>query len=250
MAPRGTYRTKAIVVDRRTRLKEQDLILVLLAEDGSEKSVVAKGALKPGGRLAARVDFFGETDFLLARGRSLDVVAEASSTNAHLAIRGDLARMSAASAICEVARLTCFADVRDPFLYPICSRALRACEEAGDQGHLDLVAAAYALKVLAHGGWRPELRFCTSCGDEDVAFFSVASGGMLCASCAKDVAGAREMGRSGRLWLAALLQSTFDELLSAPIDVGTSTELVSLVHVWCATHLDARLRAFEFMLSM
>ena len=58
------------------------------------------------------------------------------------------------------------------------------------------------------------------------------------------------MGRSGRLWLAALLQSTFDELLSAPIDVGTSTELVSLVHVWCATHLDARLRAFEFMLSM
>ena len=50
----STTATKAIVVDRRTRLKEQDLILVLLAEDGSEKSVVAKGALKPGGRLAPK----------------------------------------------------------------------------------------------------------------------------------------------------------------------------------------------------
>ena len=76
MPGRRTYRTRAIVLDR-TKLAEQDLILALLREDGCEGRVVAKGARKPGGRLAARVELFCETDFLLAAGRSLDVVSEA-----------------------------------------------------------------------------------------------------------------------------------------------------------------------------
>ena len=151
MAGRRTYRTRAIVLDR-TKLAEQDLILTLLAADGSQVRAVAKGARKPGGRLAARVELFCETDFLLAAGRSLDVVSEAQTVEPHAALRGDYERVAAASAVAEVARLTCYEDAPDGFLHPICSRALRACEEAADRAHLDLVVAAYAMKVLAHGG--------------------------------------------------------------------------------------------------
>ena len=161
-----------------------------------------------------------------------------------------MARVSAASCVCEVARLTCFEDMPDPYLFAICSRALTACEQAPDQERLDLVVAAYTFKVTAHGGWRPELRRCTLCGDEDVAFFSPSAGGMLCASCAKDVAGAVPMGPSGRDRLQALVKSTFDDILKMELGVDVTTELVSLAHVWAATHLDARLRAFEFMLSL
>ena len=82
MAGRRTYRTRAIVLDR-TKLAEQDLILTLLSADGSQVRAVAKGARKPGGRLAARVELFCETDFLLAAGRSLDVVSEASLVEPH-----------------------------------------------------------------------------------------------------------------------------------------------------------------------
>ncbi|MCH4084155.1 MAG: DNA repair protein RecO [Olsenella sp.] len=250
MAGRRTTRTKAIVLDHRAQLGEKDLILTLLTEDGERVDAVAKGALKPGGRLAARVELFCETDFLLAQGRSLSIVTEASVVNPHAGLRGDLSRVSAASCVCEVARLTCFEDVGDPYLYAICSRALTACEQAPDQERLDLVVAAYAFKVTAHGGWRPELRRCTLCGDEDVSFFSPKAGGMLCSSCAKDVAGAVRMGPSGRDRLQSLIKSTFDQILGMEADVGTTTELVSLAHVWCATHLDARLRTFEFMLSL
>ena len=73
---------------------------------------------------------------------------------------------------------------------------------------------------------------------------------MLCASCAKDVAGAVPMGPSGRDRLQALIKSTFDDILKMELGVDVTTELVSLAHVWAATHLDARLRAFEFMLSL
>ena len=76
MGGRRTYRTKALVLDT-TKLGEQDLIVTLLAESGAQLRAVAKGARKPGGRLAARSELFCETDFLIAKGRSHDVVAEA-----------------------------------------------------------------------------------------------------------------------------------------------------------------------------
>ena len=249
MARPRTRRLRAIVLDR-TKLAEQDLILTLLADSGERVGAVARGARKPGGRLAARSELTCETDFLLAHGRGLEVVSEASLVDGHPLVRGDLARLSAASAILEVARLTSFEDAEDPFLYPICSRALRACEEAAGQPHLDVAVSAYVFKVLAHGGWRPELASCVACGDTDVSHFSATSGGTLCASCAKDVAGAQQISASELGWLASLLGLTFDDLLAAPIDVATSTTLVSLAHVWAATHLDARLRAMEFMLSL
>lgn len=246
MAGRRTYRTRAVVLDR-TKLGETDLILSLLAADGSERRAVAKGARKPGGRLAGRVELFCETDFLLSAGRSLDVVSEASLVEPHARLRGDYERVAAASAVAEVARLTCYEDAPDGFLFPICSRALTACEQASDQAHLDLVAAAYAWKVLAHGGWRPELGGCCACGDADVTYFSATAGGALCASCAREVAGAQELSAGEMAWLRALLGCTFDELLAAEVDSQTAALLLALAHSWAATHLDARLRAMEFL---
>lgn len=244
-----TRRTRGIILGR-TKLSEQDLILTMLDQGGSQVRAVAKGARKPGGRFAARTELFCETDFLIAKGRNLDVLSEASIVNAHEGLRGDLDRVSAASAICEVARLTSFEDVGDPFLFAILARALTACEQADTPPRLDLVVAAYAFKVLAHAGWRPELRFCIACGDQDYSRFSVAAGGVLCESCAREVEGAEPVTKAQVAWIAAIIGSTFDQMLAADVDQETSTFLLSLAHLWAATHLDARLRAFEFLLSV
>lgn len=249
MASPRTRRTRAIVLDH-TKLGETDLILTLLCEDGSRARAVAKGARKPGGRLASRCELFCECDLLLAHGRSLDIVSEASLLEPHVSIRGDIDRLSAASVVCEVAKLTSFEDSTDPWLAPACSRALTACEQASDRAHLDLVVAAYAFKVLSRQGWRPQLDACVACGDEAVEWFSSRAGGMLCSSCAGDVEGAEPVSSTQVSWLRALVPSTFDDLLSCDVDAGTARLLSSLAHSWCATHLDARLRSFEFMLSL
>ena len=229
MAGRRTYHVRACVIGR-TKLGETDLILTLLAADGRQLRAVAKGARRPGGRLAARVELFCLAD-------------------AHPHLRGDYERVAAASAVCEVARLTCFEGAEDPFLFAILHRALTACEQACDQAHLDLAVAAYAMKVLAHAGWRPELEACCACGDPAPTRFSPTAGGMLCESCAKDVAGAQEVTPSQAAWLRALLLLTFDELMGAPVDPQCAVWLLGVAHLWCATHLDARLRAMEFALS-
>lgn len=246
---RRSERYRAIVLGR-TKLAEQDLILTMLASDGTQLRAVAKGARKPGGRLASRAELFCEIDVLISLGRGLGIVSEAALVEPHAHLRGDLDRVSAASAMAEVARLTCFEGIEDGYLYALLSRALTAAEQASDQAHLDLVVAAYALKVLSHAGWRPELDACMACGDAAISHFSALGGGVLCASCAKDVAGVVELDANGVAWLRALIGLTFDELLAADLDRETGATLLSLVHLWCAAHLDARLRAFEFLLSL
>ncbi|MFQ9180415.1 MAG: DNA repair protein RecO [Eggerthella lenta] len=71
-----TYDARAIVL-RKTKLGESDLILALLAEDGSQIRAVAKGARKPASSFAARLELYSVVDLLVARGRSLDIVKEA-----------------------------------------------------------------------------------------------------------------------------------------------------------------------------
>ncbi len=249
MAGRRTQRTRGIVLDH-VKLGEQDLIVTLLTAGGEQARAVAKGARKPGGRLAARVELFSEADFLLVSGRNLDIVSEAALVDPHERLRGDLERVSAASAACEVARLTSFEDAEDPFVYPLLSRSLKAFEETADQPHLDMAVAAYAFKVLAHEGWRPELDHCIACGDPAPLWFSAGAGGALCESCAREVPGAEPVSPSQLAWVRALVGSTFDQLLAADVSAEGALWLLGTAHTWAATHLDARLRAFEFMLAL
>lgn len=245
MAHRRSQRLRAVVLDR-TKLKEQDLILTLLALNGTQVRAVAKGARKPGSRLAARTELCCDVDVLVSQGRGLGIVTEAQIVDAHTGVRTDLERLSCAAAMLEVARLTCYEEVEDPFLHPLLSRALRSCEQAHDRAHLDVAYAAYVLKVLSHCGWRPVLDACVACGEPTFARFSVAAGGVICESCARDVAGAEPVGAGHVAWLAALIGCTFDTLLASEVDRHVATFVLETARSWASTHLDARLRAAEF----
>lgn len=249
MGKARTQHIEAVVLER-TKLGESDLILRLLQSDGSLAQAVAKGARKPSGKLASKSEYFSQVDFLLAKGKSLDIVSEAQLIDAHLNLRGKPEATNAAFAICEIARLTSFEDAEDPFLYQICLRALKACEQAEKQEQLDIVVSAYAFKVLAHQGWYPVLDECVSCSDQNPTRFSAQAGGVLCESCSKDIEGAEPISQNIIDWIKYLLNATFDDILTIEIDAQSSLELLSLSHRWAATHLDARLRAFEFLMGV
>lgn len=252
MAAGRTYRTEAIVLDK-TKLKETDLIFTLIAADGRQIRAVGKGARKPGSRLAARCELGCAVDALLARGRTLDVVAEATLLESPLGASPSFELLASASALADVARTCCFEDATDPFVFRITLRALEVLgggAGALDAPHLDLIVAAYVFKLLSHLGYRPDYSSCVACGDPSVTCFSAAAGGLLCSSCASSVPGAEELDSGLVGWLRSLLALRFDELAAAPCDGATAAMLLALSHVWAATHLDCRLRALEFLLGV
>ncbi len=244
-----SYRAKGIVLDR-TVLGEHDLILTLLLESGEQLRAVAKGVRKGRSRISARCDYFCESDFLITPGKKLDIISDAATVDAHHALGVSPEKVSAAAALCELAALTSFEESADPFLHPILSRALTVLEGADDQPHRDLIVAAYAFKVLAHSGWRPELGSCAICGDEDPLYLSDSAGGLVCKSCADTLPDAEPVSRSQVGWLRSLISLRFDELLNAQIDDETALFLLGRAHSWAASTLSVRLKAMEFALSM
>lgn len=247
MAGSRTYRTKAIVLDK-TKLKETDLILTLVDQSGRQIRAVAKGARKPGSRLAARCDLCCEVDLLLAHGRSLDVVSQADLIAAPLGAQPSYELLAAASAVAEVAARCTYEDAEDRFVYLITSAVLGCLAQAGPE-HLDLLVAAYIFKLLSHVGYRPDYSSCVACGDEAPTYFSAQAGGLLCVSCAAGVPGCEQVDPTIVRWLDCLISLRFAELLAASVDVHTAARLLGLAHVWAATHLECRLRALEFMLG-
>ena len=247
MAQKGTYRCRAIVLDK-TKLGEKDLILTLLAESGRQIRAVAKGARRPGSRLAARCELCCEVDLLLARGKSLDIVSQAELLGAPLGPQPDCDLFCAGSAICEVAKLCSYEESDDPFVFAITRSALNALPGL-DGPHLELLCAAYVFKTLSHLGYRPELGGCVLCGDGQPTHFSAASGGLVCGACAGTVAGAEPLAADEAAWLRALMALRFSDLSQTAVHPDTAALLLGRAHGWAATHLETRLRSLEFMLD-
>ena len=83
MAGRRTWRTRATVLSR-TKLSEQDLIFDASVRRWLRSACRSKRCTQASGKLAGRVELFCEIDVLLARGRNLDIVSEASLLDARL----------------------------------------------------------------------------------------------------------------------------------------------------------------------
>ena len=160
---RPTYRARVLVI-RKTKLGETDLILTMLAEDGSQLRAVAKGARKPSGAFASRLELFCEADVLLVRGKSLDIVKEARLICGNAQVRESLERASAASVMVELLDRATQPDLPSLKLFPMTHAALAALA-AANVAHAPAICAAHLLKTFAFAGVRPTLAECSLCGE-------------------------------------------------------------------------------------
>ena len=135
-----TYKIRAIVL-KKTKLGEKDLIVTMVDESGALVKGVAKGARKPGGSLAARLELYSSVDALMARGRSLDVVSEARLAN--MACPRGLWQSACAAPVAELLCTVAQPDLVQPRLYDLAQAAFGriAVGEGGIEDGLSVCAA-------------------------------------------------------------------------------------------------------------
>ena len=253
MAGGRTYKTRGIVL-RKTKLADKDLIVTVLAESGEKLKAVAKGARKPGGSLAGRLELFSACDLMLAKGKSLDVVTEArlladSRSGAALGIE----QAACASVIAELAGQIAQEGLEQPRLFDMTAAAFAELGQAAPETAL-LLTAADLFKTLALAGFRPVLGNCVSCGaplDLEAAGsvpLSVSEGGTFCPSCARPSDSI--FVESGLIrWVAVLIASRFADIRCMNADVGTSFELLQLVRQWSRSHVGRDLKSLDFLFT-
>jgi DNA repair protein RecO (recombination protein O) len=232
-----------VLVLRKTKLGETDLILTLLAADGRQVRAVAKGARKPRGKLGARVEPFTVLDVLLHTGRSLEILAEAETFASHDAIRADYDRAVAGAVVLDVLDKVSVEGQVEPQLFDMALVTLDVME-AAPVGTLDLLVSAFLLKSLAMHGYRPSLDACAACGGAvgEGMSFSVEAGGVLCASCGT---GGVRLDAEARTLMRALMRARMSEVPGIEASEVTRTEALRVVRAYVGFHVPARLRALD-----
>ena len=157
-----SYKTKAIVL-KKTKLKEKDLILTLLGENGEQIRAVAKGAQKPGSTFSARLEVFSVVDLMLYKGRNLDTVTDVRTIATNGACRTDVVRLSYGAVMAELVEKTALEGQEMPVTYPLMATALESLGRA-DEVVLPFVTAAFLIKLIAYLGYKPSFDECTMCG--------------------------------------------------------------------------------------
>ncbi|MDQ6692069.1 MAG: DNA repair protein RecO, partial [Candidatus Dormibacteraeota bacterium] len=185
-----TYRADAIVL-RRLDYGEADRILTLLTREHGKLAAIAKGSRRAKTRMGNGLDLFGRSRMMLAKGRNLDVVAQAERNGDVRHISGDLYRTAYACLVAEVADkvLEERHPVDDVFELVVTTIERLNTTERSPRAE----SAWFLMRILDLLGYQPQLVVCAGCGEdlpEIDAWFSPLLGGVLCHRCgAHDQAG-------------------------------------------------------------
>mgnify|MGYP002627198224 CR=1 FL=1 len=250
-----TYKMRGLVL-KKTKLGEKDLIVSMLDESGMLVQGVAKGARKPGGSFAARLELFSEVDVLMAQGRSLDVVCEARLTQPSRSRSWTLEQSACAAPLAELLGQVAQPDLRQSRVYAISQSAFDYMgDDALQPSAWVAICAASLWKVMEQVGYRPSFTSCVSCGagveladDVRSVALSVGEGGLVCGDCRRP-ADAIVVDSSVVRWCEALIYLRFSEIADMAVDLEAIVETLQIARMWARVHVGRDLKALDFLFS-
>jgi len=219
---------------------EADKVVVLLSPNRGKIRAVAKGVRKTKSRFGGRLEPFTQVDVLLYEGRNLDTITQVSVVEAFSHIRLDLDRVLAAGTMVEAIDAVAQEEAGSHRQFLLLQRGLRALDTG--PVHPDLVAA-FLLKLAGLVGVAPSLEACAECGStDDLARFSLASGGAVCQRCSPDRGVKLRAGLTAHL--AALVGADLGDL---PPAGDLSRDAIGLTRRFVEYHLERRLDSLSLL---
>jgi DNA repair protein RecO (recombination protein O) len=168
---------------RARQLGEADRVLTLFTVESGKLDGVAKGVRRVRSHLAGRVEPFNECDFLMHRGRSLDVIVSAEIVRAHWTRLVEPQRYAVAAVFAELIDAFSEPDLALPEVYDLLTSALAAASVAGTPRTL---LPRFSLRLLEMLGLGPPLETCVRCGATlapQPAWLDAEAGGIIDAAC-------------------------------------------------------------------
>jgi DNA repair protein RecO (recombination protein O) len=238
------------IVLHRTLLGETDKILTIYTREFGKLSAVAKGARKPGSRISGATELFTHTRFLLAKGKSLDVISQCEIIESFPGLRSDLDRLARATYICELLdRMTLDHDESaSEALHDLMAGALHLLQRA--KIYLDGAVHAYELYLFAELGYAAVLNACVRCGKElpvGTAAFSPTLGGVLCANDRNLARDAAPLSWDALQALILLRDGDPESILQIRVSPRTGAEIARALRAYVAHRLDRSVKSAEFL---
>ncbi len=245
-----TYQADAVVL-RRLDYGEADRILTLLTREYGKLAAIAKGSRRAKARSGSSLDLFARSQMMLAKGRNLDVVAQAERRGDVRNISGNLQRTAYACLVAEVADKVL--EERHP-VDDVFDLVVTTIERLNTPERSPRVESAWFLmRILELLGYQPQLADCAGCNEalpEAAGWFSPLLGGVLCRRCgAHDQAGS-PVSVNGLKVLRVMAAG--DAALYDRLRLGGELlhEVEDALEPQLEYHLDRRLKTLEFIRSI
>ena len=249
-----TYRARVVVL-RKTKLREKDLIVTLLDEQGMLRQAVAKGARKPGGSFAARLELFSVVDAWFAQGRTLDVVTDAKFSPEYEVRQYGLEQAACASAIAEIIVTVAQEGLASDRLFEMTTLAFEMIADAQPETAA-AICAADMLKTLAMAGFRPSFDVCVSCGravdwsdPKPSVLVSIPEGGIVCGECT-GLSDAMRYDADVIGWARAFLSLRFSEIIQTHPDFATTLEILQIAGLWAQVHAGRKVKSIDYLMTV
>lgn len=244
------YKAEAIIL-RHQAMGEADRVITLFTREYGRLRAVARGVRRTTSRLSGRIQPFTHARLLLARGRTLDVIAQAEIVAAFAGLRIDLTRSSFAAYVAELVDRFLPDRDRNESVFLLLQRTLAALDQAAEED-AQVHALWFALHLAADLGYRPETDACVRCGRHvprsrgqtaDGWAFSSGLGGALCPACRAEDAEA--IGASPGILAAFefILRTPGERLRRLRLTHPQREEMARLVEAHLEYRLEAKLRA-------
>lgn len=145
------YTTEAIVLKRKN-IGEADRILTIFSKQFGRMRVLAKGIRRVTSRRAPHLEVFSAVALVLYRGKTWDIVTEATSLHAFSLLRAQLPRVSSAYYLCELvdALLPERQEHRDVY---VLLRDTMSRLDRGQDNDVTLLREEFAMELLRRLGY-------------------------------------------------------------------------------------------------
>ena len=182
------------VVIRRTKVKDNDLMLTIFTKDMGVIRASARGARGFKNKLSAGTALFAYSEFLLYPGRELYKVNSCELIESFYSLTSNIERLAFATYIADLTGYVIQEEAGTERLLSLFLNTFYLFARWG--GELRTVKCVYELKLLEFLGFGPCVTECVACGGEETTFFSPAEGGALCADCRRELSSGREISPS------------------------------------------------------
>lgn len=240
------YRTEAVVL-RRGDLGEADRILTVYSPDHGKLRLIAKGIRRPRSRKAGHLEPFTRVELLLAKGRELDVVTQASAIDPYPQLRDDLERLGYAAYTVELLDRFTLEEGESRGPYRLLVETLERLASGANPAP---AVRYYELRLLDLLGYRPELFRCLGCGSEIRPvdqYFSAPAGGVLCPECGPKHREARRISLAALKVLRHYQRSGYAVATRATVSQAVQAEVEQVMEAYLVTILERRLNSPVFL---
>lgn len=157
---------------------ESDRLLTVLTREFGLIRAVAPGVRKQRSSIGGRSELFVVNELLIAKGRSLDKITQASTVESHPGLSRNLGKLAAAQYLAELAIASALSDEPQEQLFFLLGEHLSRLERLSDRTEIQSAAVLVAhltqgiFHLLAIAGLAPQVQVCCATRQPIVPNFS------------------------------------------------------------------------------